>query len=145
MLGEMASAAPRRARLDPLVLARRLRRLTLLVAAGAAIWFFTCFGAKWVPAGMDTVPEIPPGSYCILDKRQSTVQVGSNVFLEVPGTGLLLSRVAAIDGDTVTVRHPNPRSTLPDSTTLGPLPRRCLCGVVLGVFASGDGGQARGR
>lgn len=115
-------------------IARRVRQLTLIGALAAGIWVFTCFGTRWVPPGMDTVPEVPPGSYCILDKRQASVKVGSNVFVDVPGTGVLLSRVDTLDGIAITLHNPNPLSQMPDSRALGPVPLRCVVGVVLGVF-----------
>lgn len=121
-------------RVDPLAIARRVRQVTLLLAVGAGIWIFTCFGTRWVPPGMDAVLDAPPGSYCILDKRASSVKVGSNVFVDVPGVGVVLSRIDTMDELSITLHNPNPLSQMPDSRALGPVPRRCVLGVVLGVF-----------
>lgn len=125
-------------------LARRIRRWTLLLGVGALVLGYLCFGARWVPADMDTVPEIPPGSFCVLDKRDRAVQVGSHVFVELPGAGVVLTRVATRDGDRITVRHPNPGSAIPDSRAVGSVPLAAVRGTVLGAFAP-DGRSRGGR
>lgn len=126
------TAAPSRdrRRFDPARIATWIRRTTAVCAAALAIWVFTVLGTEWVPRDMDTVPDIPPGSWCVLDRRQSRVAVGSDVFVDVPGLGLVLSRVVELGPDTVTVRHPNAASSVPDSRTFGALPRRCIRGIV---------------
>ena len=84
-------------------LAKRLRRITLVVGVSLGIWAYLCWGARWVPIGMDTVPAIPPGSFCVVDKRASTVKIGSHVFIELPGVGVVLSRVTARNGDRIRI------------------------------------------
>ena len=129
-------------RVNPIGSAKRLRRATVVLAVVAFTWFLLQFGTKWVPAGMDTVPGIPPGSWCIVDRWSIGLRVGSDVFVAVPG-GEVLSRVAALDGDTVTVRHPNEHAGAPDSRTFGALPRHAVRATVLVVFPPDE--AARGR
>ena len=69
---------------DPLVTARRLKAATALLALVAFGWFLLKFGTAWVPEGMDTVPDVPPGSWCIVDRWASGLRVGSNVFVDAP-------------------------------------------------------------
>jgi hypothetical protein len=125
--------ARRRPALDKLVIAKMLRRGTVLLAVVAFTWFLLKFGTTWVPAGMDTVPDVPPGSWCIVDRWASGLRVGSDVFVDTPA-GPVLSRVAAVDDDTVTVLHPNAGARWPDSRSFGPLPRRAVTSAVLVVF-----------
>jgi hypothetical protein len=134
-----AGAATGRGRLDP----RRLRswvvRAALPVVLVGVLVFYLCFGMLRVPAGMDTIARIPPGAWCLIDKRAGSVRVGSAVFVDLPAGGTLLSRVTAIDEDgSLRVANDNPDSALPDSDQFGPLPAACLRGVVLVVFG-GDG------
>lgn len=130
-------ARPRVARFDPAGWARWIRRATFVFAAACLIWVFASFGTRWVPAGMNTVPAIAAGSWCLVDVRRSAVQVGSDVFVEVPGSGLLLSRVTHLDADTVSVQNPNPDAGYPDSRVFGALPRACLRGKVVCSLAPG--------
>ncbi|MCA8976759.1 MAG: S24/S26 family peptidase [Planctomycetes bacterium] len=125
-------------------LAKRLRRITLVVGVSLGIWAYLCWGARWVPIGMDTVPAIPPGSFCVVDKRASTVKIGSHVFIELPGVGVVLSRVTARNGDRIRIEHPNVDSSYPDSRTLGEVPVSAVTGTVLGAFSSAAG-TASGR
>lgn len=126
----------RRVGFDPLPPARWLKRLTWVFAVVAGIVFFAWFGTQRVPSGMDTVPSIPPGSLCIVDRRQSAAKVGSHVFVDVPGGGTLLSQVTQADDVGVFVQNPNGLSALPDSRTFGVLPRHHVRSTVLAVFAA---------
>jgi hypothetical protein len=141
MLATMATGGTvlqrRPAGFDPAAFARRLQRIGWGVAIVAIVMFLLRFGAERVPRGMDTVPDMPPGSLCFVDRSASSVQVGAHVFLEVPELGLVLSRVTAVDAATVTFRHPNANSGWPDSQGLGPLPRSCVRSTVLTTFAAG--------
>jgi len=119
---------------DPLPPARWLKRLTWVFALGAGALFFAWFGTQYVPPRMDTVPSIPPGSLCIIDRRQSAAKVGSHVFVDVPGGGTLLSQVTQADDVGVFVQNPNGLSALPDSRTFGVLPRDHVRSTVLVVF-----------
>jgi hypothetical protein len=134
-------ARPRKA-VDPLATAKRLKRATALFAVIAFTWFALQFGSAWVPAGMDTVPGVPPGSWCIVDRWAIGLRVGSDVFVDTPA-GRVLSRVAAVDGDRVTVLHPNASSAWPDSRQLGPLPRDRVASTVMVVFPPAE--ERRGR
>jgi type IV secretory pathway protease TraF len=121
-------------RLDPLRLARIVRRSMLPIALGAAAIFWVCFGMVKVPLGMDTMPTIPPESLCVLDKRVSQAGVGHEVFVEVPDGGTLLSRVLEVTpDDRIVVRNDNAQSLLPDSRVFGPLSRSRVLGVVIFV------------
>lgn len=148
MLSRMAvsGTVPARTRppFDPQSLARRLRRGTALLAVVAFAWFLLKFGTAWVPANMDTVPSVPPGSWCIVDRWSSGLRVGSDVFVDTP-EGRLLSRVAALDAETVTVLHPNGNSAWPDSKHFGLLPRSAVVSTVMVVFLPGKAEPARGR
>lgn len=132
---------------DPPQLARRLRRVTWLAAAIATVVFLCWYGAERVPRGMNTIPGIPPGSLCLVDRRASAAKVGSDVFCDVPDLGLVLSRITAVDADTITIEHPNPQAAWPDSRAFGPLPKRALRSTVLVVFApeGAADGAPRGR
>lgn len=107
--------------------------LPFALLCGLALWL--CFGLLRVPAGMDTTPAVPPGSTCVIDKRSGAAQVGSLVFVDVPGGGTVLSRVREVAADGgLLLRHDNLESRLPDSRALGALPRTALRGTVLTVF-----------
>lgn len=122
-------------RIDPNRLARLLRRLILPFAVAATIAFFVCFGALKVPPGMDTLANIAPGSTCIIDKRRSSLQKGSAVFVDLQDGGTLLSRVAEVLPDgSFTVQNDRQESAMPDSDDFGPLARERLRGTVLVVF-----------
>jgi hypothetical protein len=140
----VSGTVPARTRpaVDPMRTAKVLRRATVVLAVVAFAWFLLKFGTAWVPANMDTVPGVPPGAWCIVDRWASGLRVGSDVFVETPA-GTVLSRVAALDDDTVTVLHPNAGSRWPDSRTFGALPRRAVASTVLVVFPMD--GAPRGR
>lgn len=128
-------------RFDPTLLARRLRRWILLSSIAVFAWFLLQFGTMHVPAGMDTMPGAPPGSWCLVDRWAVGLRVGSDVFVDGPA-GLVLSRVVALTDDTVSIEHPNSRSRHPDSRQFGPIPRRAVRSTVMTVLAPG-GGDAR--
>jgi hypothetical protein len=130
-------------RFDPARFGRRLRRWTVVLAVVVFTWFFLQFGTAWVPDDMDTIPEAPPGSWCIVDRWSTGLRVGSDVFVDGPN-GRLLSRVAAIDDETVIVMHPNARSAHADSRHFGPLPRSAVASTVMVVFRTG-GRRSDGR
>lgn len=142
MLAAMATEGtvpPRRpAGFDPASFARRLQRIGWVVAIAAIVVFLLRFGTERVPRGMDTVPDMPPGSLCFVDRAAGSVCVGAHVFLDIPDLGLVLSRVAAVDAATITIEHPNANSGWPDSRGLGPLPRACVRCTVLTTFAAGS-------
>lgn len=131
-------AAARGARVPfPIRAARWVRRATLPFAIVALLWFFFCYGAMKVPTGMDTMPTIPPGSFCLVDKRGAVAKKGHEVFVEVPDGGTLLSRVKEItDDDRLVLQNDRVESRLPDSRAFGPLSRDRVRGVVLMVYPS---------
>ncbi len=146
----VSGTVPARAqnRVDPMAVAAWVRRGTLGVAVLAFVWCFIKVGSERVPANMDTVPSAPPGSWCLVDRFASGLHVGSDVFVETPA-GRLLSRVASLDADSVTVLHPSRTKAWPDSTQFGPLPRQCVLSSVMVVFPPAvsppSGGTANGR
>lgn len=139
---------PSRGGFDPVRLARVLRRSILPLALLAVVLFLLRFGALRVPAGMDSMPSIPPGSLCLIDKWHSSAQPGDEVFVDLPDGSVLLSRLVAVGEDgSLVVQNDADASRLPDSDQFGPLPRQRLRGTVLVVFAGqGAPGEAvRGR
>ncbi len=139
--GTVPARASKR-RLDPTAVARWVRRATLLGAVLFVAWAAATFGTLWVPVGMDTVPGIAPGSWCLIDCRRSSVAVGRDVFVVSPDGVTLLSRVVAVDDDLVTVRNPNEAAAFPDSRVFGPLPRRSVRGAVLFALQPEDASTA---
>lgn len=129
---------------DPIRATHWLRRATWIAAAVLFAWFFLRFGTRWVPAGMNTIPDLAPGSWCIVDRWASGLRVGSDVFVDGPD-GVVLSRVTALDADTVTVQHSNPSAAWPDSRTFGPLPRRAVLATVMVVLPPASQGISHGR
>lgn len=116
---------------------RVARRLTFAATAVIAVLFVMRFRTRWVPAGMDTTSHMPPGSWCLIDRWASGMQVGSDVFVETP-EGVLLSRVRSLDATTLRVEHEDARSRLPDSRKFGPLPRSAVVGKVMVVLHEGE-------
>ncbi len=115
--------------------ARFVRRamLPFAIVCGVVLWW--CFGVLRVPQGMDTTPEAPPGSVCIIDKRQGSAQPGKLAFVDLPAGGTLLSRITARDErGLLTLTNDRAQSQLPDSRTLGPLPVARVRGTVLVVL-----------
>lgn len=130
---------------DPVQVARWIRRATVALAVVCIVWLFATVSWRWVPAGMDTVPGIAPGSMCLVDRRASAVAVGRDVFVTTPDGAVVLSRVTAIDPEHVTVINPNPEAPYPDSRVFGALPRDRLRGTVLCVLAPGGTGGGGGK
>ena len=133
-------------RVDPLRLARFVRRATFVGGVLAGTWFFLQFGTRWVPPDMDTVPSIPPGSWCVVDRWSMGLRVGSDVFARTPA-GELLSRVGAIDQRGIVLEHPDPATVHPDSRDFGPIPRASVLATVVVVFPpeARHDGRRRGR
>lgn len=129
--GTVASARPQG--VDVLRLAKQLRKWASLLAVAVFAWFLMQFGTAWVPAGMATVPGIPPGAWCIVDRWSIGVRVGSDVFVDTPD-GRVLSRVVALDDRELRVEHPNPFTGYRDSRQFGALPRAALASTVMVVF-----------
>lgn len=129
--------------MDPHRLSHFLRRGTLPVALvlGAALWLN--YGTLRVPAGMDTLPgEYPPGSLCVVDKRPGTPRVGEVVFFD-HRDGVLLSRVARIDGESLYVEHAD-TSRFPDGEDLGPVPVGAVRALLLTAFVPDRTGEGVG-
>ena len=129
--GTVPSSQPKR--LAPTDIARWIRRVTLVLGVTAITWFFLQFGTRWVPKGMYTVPDMPPGSWLILDRWCTGLRVGSDVFVETPD-GEVLSRVSDLTDDEVFITHPSPGSSIGDSSKFGGLPRKNVRAVVVVVF-----------
>lgn len=131
---EQAAAPTRRRELLPQRLARVARRVTVAIAGVALVVALAKFDTCWVAAGMNTVEEIPAGSWLILDRWHGGLRVGSDVVVETPH-GELVSRVSAIGDGVVSIRHPNPAATWGDSRLFGPLPLTQVRGTVMVTFA----------
>lgn len=125
-----------RPRFDTLRAARLARRAMLPAVLLSAMVLYWCFGVMRVNSAMDTLPDkVPPGSLCVIDKRQSAAGVGDAVFVEAPGGGILLSRVTARGDDgSLTLRNDNSQARFPDSDDFGPVPASALRGTVRVVF-----------
>ena len=131
---------------SPEVLGRRIRRVALVGLAVAMVFFFTRYGSYRVIAGMDTMPELPPGTLCIIQHDPARVLTGTSVVLvEVEPDAALLTRVAAVLPDGIRIRHDNRESRFvryEDRT----FPMDAVKALVLTSFA-GDPppGEFRGR
>ncbi len=141
-----ASEAPPRTPAEPVTpqrVARWARRFTVVIGVVGLAWFLLKFESRWVPPGRNTNPDIPPGSWVLLDRYASGLQVGSDVLIDTPH-GELISRVSALDAATVTIRHPDPLSTWGDSQLFGALPREQIVGTVVVTLPPSDpAGQGR--
>ncbi|MGC6486611.1 MAG: hypothetical protein ACON4Z_03125 [Planctomycetota bacterium] len=123
----------------PQRLARWARRATLVLGLGGVVVALLKLDTCWVAPGMNTVEEIPAGSWLLLDRWCSGLRVGSDVVVATPH-GELVSRVSAVSDGVVSIRHPNPDATWGDSRLFGPLPREQVRGTVLVAFAPGGAG-----
>ena len=139
----VSGTVPSRGRqpLDPYRLARWIRHATLVATVAIGGFCALVYGTEWVPPGMRTVPGIEPGWLCVLDRRAAAATVGRDVFVRVRGV-LLLTRVAAVDGDLLTVLNPDPDAPYPDSRAFGQIERAAVRGTVL--FAIESGPRRRG-
>jgi hypothetical protein len=105
----------------------------LLATFVVAVLLFTNYGTFRVPDGMDTMPELPPGSFCLIQKEPREVRVGAVVLFRVPGGGMLLSRVAAVHDHGVVVAHDATDSRFGQlqGDAIGVVPFTELAGLVL--------------
>lgn len=88
-----------------------------------------------IPAGMDSMPEIAPGSTVLLDHRVAAAREGMAVMVDLPQGGSLLTRLVRREPDgSLWVENDRRESALPDSRALGALPASCYRGAVLVVF-----------
>lgn len=122
--------------ISPTDVARWIRRCTLVLGVVAVTWFFLQFGTRWVPKGMYTNPDMPPGSWVITDRWCTGLRIGSDVFVQTPD-GEVLSRVSDLTDEKVFITHPRPGSSIGDSSKHGGLPRENVLGVVVVVFPPG--------
>lgn len=118
----------------PQRLARIARRVTLGIALVAVVWCLFKFETRWIQPGMNTMDEVPGGSWVLLDRWATGLGVGSDVLVMTPH-GEVVSRVSALDDETISIRHPNPTATWPDSGAFGPLQRDQLLGTIVAAFA----------
>ena len=126
----------------PQRLARTARRLTLVIGLCAVVVILFKFETRWVPAGMNTVDGVPGGSWVVLDRWCSGLQVGSEVFVSTPH-GDLVSRIASLSNDEVTIQHPNADATWGDSRHFGALPRERVLGTIVVAFAPAAAEEVR--
>ena len=130
---------------DPTRLSSVLRRglLPLSLVLGLLLWWN--YGTIRVPEGMDTLPdEYPPGSLCVVDKRPGAPRVGEVVFFS-HRDGVLLSRIARVDGGSVYFDHDD-ASRFPDGEELGPVPASAIRSLLLtALVPDRPGGRDGGR
>lgn len=131
--------------MDPTRLSYVLRRGLLPVAIVLGVLLGVNYGTIRVPAGMDTLPdEFPPGSLCVVDKRPGRPRVGEVLFF-FHRDGVLLSRVARVEGDAVFFAHSD-SSRFPDGEELGPVPIQQVHALLLTAFVpDAAGGPVGGR
>ena len=126
----------------PVRWARRVRRATGVFALLAAVWMVLQYDSRWVPRRMGTVPDMPPGTWQVVDTWASDIVVGNHVWIDTPH-GELLSRVSAVGPDEalglgpdeLRIEHPNQVSGWGDSQLFGALPKSAVNGVVVAAFA----------
>jgi hypothetical protein len=123
-------------------IAKGVRRFTFVAALLGFTWFLLRFGTRWVPAGMDTLPDMPPGSWCLVDRWAKGLRVGSEVFVTTPA-GPLLSRVTELSDAGLRIAHDHRRSAQPEGASFGLLPRSAVEGTVMVVLHEGE--LANGR
>lgn len=133
--GTVAASTPSPLQLT--TVAKWVRRVTLVVTVCVGLWFALKFGTRWVPVGMNTVPEIPAGSWVIVDRWASGLRVGSDVFIDTPH-GELLSRITELHEHEVIIAHPAEYSGYGDSAKFGPLPRENVRSTIVVVFSPDD-------
>ena len=135
--GVMSAALPARAvaGLRPDRLAAWVRRAALPLALLGTLALLWALELSRVPQGMDTVPDIAPGSTLLLDRRRSSAREGIVVMVDLPQGGTLLTRLARVEPDgRLWVENDRKESLLPDSRALGLLAADCYRGAVLVVF-----------
>lgn len=115
--------------------ARWLRKLSLPLFALGVLALFWVLELTRIPAGMDSMVDIPPGSTVLLDRRAGSVRAGMAVMVDLPQGGTLLTRLVRCEPDGgLWVENDHRASALPDSRSFGALPAACLRGSVLVVF-----------
>ena len=131
--------------MNPTPLSYVLRRGLLPVAIVLGVMLGVNYGTIRVPAGMDTLPdEFPPGSLCVVDKRPGPPRVGEVLFF-LHRDGVLLSRVARVEGGAVYFDHSD-ASRFPDGEELGPVSVDQIHALLLTAFVpDGAGGPVGGR
>lgn len=121
--------------MNPARLRPWVTRIGLVLTLVLVVLFVRTYGMLTVPPGMDTMPDYPPGTLCVIEKWPGEVQIGAVVFVEVED-GSLLTRVAAVTDGTFQVRHDDPRSRFSrlQGEGLGWLPFARIRGLVLSGF-----------
>jgi nickel-type superoxide dismutase maturation protease len=126
---------------------RRARRIALLglVALGVVgAWGFD----RCEVDGASMLPTFQPGDRLLLHRRRpgAPLKVGALVAFDDPRPGetrLLVKRVAAVAGNTVTVLGDNPAAST-DSRTFGPIPLEAITWAVTRRYGrSADMAHAR--
>lgn len=116
-------------------LAQWLRRAALPLVALGVLGLLWTFELTRLPAGMDSMTDIPPGATVLLDRRAGSAREGMAILVELPQGGSLLSRLVRREADgALWVENDRLDSRLPDSRSLGALPASCYRGAVLVVF-----------
>ena len=140
--GAMFRSPPARAAdgFRPERVAAWVRRVALPLAVLGTLALLWVLELTRVPQGMDTVPDIAPGSTLLLDRRWSSAREGIVVMVDLPQGGTLLTRLARVEPDgRLWVENDRKESLLPDSRALGALAPDCYRGAVLVVFPPDTG------
>lgn len=112
-----------------------LRRAALPLLAAGVFGLLWTFELTRLPAGMDSMSDIPSGATVLLDQRATSAREGMAILVELPQGGSLLSRLVRRDPDgALWVENDRQESRLPDSRSFGALPASCYRGAVLVVF-----------
>ena len=121
--------------MNPARLRPWVTRIGLVLTLVLVVLFLRTYGMLTVPPGMDTMPDYPPGTLCVIEKRPAEVSVGAVVFVDVDD-GSLLTRVAAVADGEFQVRHDDPHSRFArlQGEGLGWMPFERIRGLVLTGF-----------
>lgn len=83
--------------LQPVRIRRYVLRIGLFVAIIGMVILVRTYGTVRVPVGMDTMPSLPAGTTCIIQKRPSSVRKDSVVFVDLDDGSTVLARIATVD------------------------------------------------
>jgi hypothetical protein len=125
-------------RVDPRKLKPWVRAGVFAAVAVVLYLMWTHYGWMRVPGGCDSMPDLPPGTLCLVAEHPDEVPVGSVVFAAVPGGGVVVSRVVGSDAETVSLEHDDPRSRCGFGRARGAVARGAVLGLVLTWFESGS-------
>ncbi len=126
--------------MNPLYLAKLVRRGGLMLVLLGCLYLYWAFGFMVVPKGMDAMsPKYPPGTSLLVQERIDQVQPGYVVYLQTANGGMLLTQVAEVLPDgRFHIRHENRASRFVVHETQGPYEVSSVRGFVLTGFLPDD-------